>query len=91
MGLPALNIGLSKGSTYDRALSFPTKPMLAYLRTAEPDPLKAPDRLYVAVTRARHSVAFVVDQSDATYVPSRLPRAAATHLSSYRETPKILV
>ncbi|GAA2351814.1 hypothetical protein [Dactylosporangium salmoneum] len=69
MGLPALNIGLSKGSTYDRVLIFPTKPMLAYLRTADPNPLKAPDRLYVAVTRARHSVAFVVDQRDATFVP----------------------
>jgi len=69
MDLPALNIGLSKGSTYDRVLIFPTKPMVDYLRTADPRPLKAPDRLYVAVTRARHSVAFVVDRRDATYIP----------------------
>ncbi|GAB3831692.1 hypothetical protein ACFPIJ_29525 [Dactylosporangium cerinum] len=69
MGLPALTIGLFKGSTYDRVHIFPTKLILAYLRTAEPSPLKAPDRLYVAVTRARHSVAFVVDRRDATYIP----------------------
>ncbi|WP_433076635.1 UvrD-helicase domain-containing protein [Dactylosporangium sp. CA-052675] len=66
---PALNIGLSKGSTYDRVLIFPTKPMLDYLKTSDPGPLKAPDRLYVAVTRARHSVAFVVDRHAATYIP----------------------
>jgi hypothetical protein len=31
--------------------------------------LKAPDRLYVAVTRARHSVAFVVNPRDADHTP----------------------
>ncbi|MFG2045461.1 hypothetical protein [Dactylosporangium sp. NPDC048998] len=67
LGLPALNFGLSKGSTYDRVLIFPTQPVLTYLKNADPARLKAPDRLYVAVTRARHSVAFVVNQRDGTY------------------------
>ncbi|MEU7609411.1 UvrD-helicase domain-containing protein [Micromonospora sp. NPDC049204] len=67
LGLAALNIGVSKGSTYDRVLIFPTKPMLSYLRTADHSALKAPDRLYVAVTRARHSVAFVVKADEADY------------------------
>lgn len=58
-GYPARNIGISKGRTFDRVLIFPTKPMLEFLKTG--DFSKAGDRqmFYVAVTRARHSVAFV--------------------------------
>ena len=59
-GLRALNFGASKGRTYDRVLIFPTKPMLEYL--ASNDLSKAGDvpKFYVAVTRARFSVTFVV-------------------------------
>jgi DNA helicase-2/ATP-dependent DNA helicase PcrA len=59
-GLTGMNIGISKGSTFDRVLIFPTKPMLQYLEHRDPDKLRSPEKLYVAVTRARHSVAFVV-------------------------------
>jgi hypothetical protein len=55
-----MNIGASKGSTFDRVLIFPTKPMLKYLEDGDPSKLKRPEALYVAVTRARHGVAFVV-------------------------------
>jgi hypothetical protein len=61
LGLPAMNIGVSKGSTFDRVMIFPTTPMVDYLKKRDPTTLKAPERLYVAVTRARFSVAFVVD------------------------------
>lgn len=61
LGIPAMNIGVSKGSTFDRVMIFPTKPMVEYLKKRDPAILKAPERLYVAVTRARFSVAFVVD------------------------------
>lgn len=60
LGLAAMNIGVSKGSTFDRVMIFPTKPMVEYLKKRDPTKLKAPERLYVAVTRARFSVAFVV-------------------------------
>lgn len=59
-GLPAMNIGVAKGSTFDRVMIFPTKPMLNYLEDRDETKLKAPERLYVAVTRARFSVTFVV-------------------------------
>lgn len=59
-GFPAMNIGVAKGNTFDRVLIFPTKPMLNYLDHRDPSKLKAPERLYVAVTRARWSVAFAV-------------------------------
>jgi superfamily I DNA/RNA helicase len=69
LGFSALNIGMSKGSTFDRVLLFPTEPMLKYLKTGNPAGLKTPEALYVAVTRARHSVAFVVGRKDADYTP----------------------
>ncbi len=67
LGFPALNIGVSKGSTFDRVLIFPTQPMRNYLKNEDPSGLRAPDRLYVAVTRARYSVAFVVSAGEADY------------------------
>lgn len=59
-GLSAINIGVSKGSTYDRVLIFPTGPMKKYFKTREPADAGAREKLYVAVTRARYSVAFVI-------------------------------
>ena len=59
-GLPAINIGVSKGSTFERVLIFPTKPMLQFLADGDPSILRDRARFYVAVTRAKHSVAFVV-------------------------------
>jgi len=60
INLRAINIGLSKGRTYDRVLVFPTKSMIDYYKSK--DISKAGDvaKLYVAVTRARYSVAFVI-------------------------------
>lgn len=60
LGLPAINIGVAKGSTYDRVLIFPTEPMKKYLQNRNPSALKEPEVLYVAVTRARYSAAFVI-------------------------------
>jgi hypothetical protein len=60
LGLSAMNYGQSKGGTYDRVLIFPTAPMRKYLASKDLLTVGSKDRLYVAVTRARHSVAFVV-------------------------------
>lgn len=60
MGYPALNIGLSKGQTFDRVLIFPTSPMKKYLQTKNISNAGDVAKLYVAVTRARYSAAFVV-------------------------------
>jgi superfamily I DNA/RNA helicase len=59
-GLDAMNMGTSKGSTFDRVLIFPTKPMISYYQTR--DCTQAGDRakLYVAVTRAKYSATFVM-------------------------------
>lgn len=61
LGLDAMNIGVAKGSTFDRVLIFPTNPMKEYLADRDPTKLRAPESLYVGVTRARFSATFVVD------------------------------
>ena len=61
MGLEAVNIGVAKGSTFPRVLIFPTKPMLKYLTSKNLVDVGDLPRLYVAVTRAKYSVAFVID------------------------------
>ncbi|MEE4379793.1 MAG: UvrD-helicase domain-containing protein [Candidatus Competibacteraceae bacterium] len=77
-GFQAINIGVAKGSTFDRVLIFPTKPMLQYLIDRNPVKLKTREKLYVAVTRARFSVAFVVPRpqqiNTPLYLPNRLKR-----------------
>lgn len=62
LGFPAINIGMSKGRSYDRVLIFPTKPILKYLKTKDVSKAGDKHKLYVAITRARYSVAFVVDE-----------------------------
>lgn len=59
-GLRALNIGMTKGRTYERVLIFATKPMKKYLETYNLAEAGDLTKLYVAVTRAKHSAAFVV-------------------------------
>ncbi|WP_039937170.1 UvrD-helicase domain-containing protein [Streptomyces himastatinicus] len=58
--LAAMNVGASKGNTYDRVLIFPTNPMITYYHTRDFNQLKERAKFYVAVTRAKYSVAFVL-------------------------------
>lgn len=61
LGYPSLNFGVSKGMTLDRVLIFPNKPLYSFL--LDPDSrLKAPDKYFVGVTRAKCSLAFVVEE-----------------------------
>ena len=61
LGYPALNFGVSKGMTVDRVLIFPNGPLVKFLSNLD-DKLSAPDKYYVGITRARYSLAFVVDK-----------------------------
>lgn len=64
-GLPAQNFGLSKGQNYDRVLIFPNGPIKAYLIDGDPTKLKSltKSKFYVAMTRARYSVAFLFNDA----------------------------
>ena len=59
------NIGISKGKSFNRVLIYPTKDMVTWLSNAGTtlkDETRA--KLYVAITRARYSVAFVLSEKD---------------------------
>jgi hypothetical protein len=63
---PAMNFGESKGRGFDRVIILPTEPMLRWICNVD-EQLKPHTRakFYVALTRARHSVALVADWPDA--------------------------
>ncbi len=58
----AFNFGESKGLTFDHVLIFPNGKLKTLLETGKfVDISKSPEKYYVGITRARHSVAFVYD------------------------------
>ncbi len=73
--LPFQNFGKVKGLTFDRVVIYPTKPITTFLTKGTALALKTACGLYVAVTRAKYSVAFVV------------PNPAATGLATWSESP----
>jgi len=60
MNLAAANIRLSKGRTFNRVLIFPTGTWKAYLKDGGILKEGSIIALYIAVTRAKYSVAFVL-------------------------------
>lgn len=59
-GYPAQNFGNAKGLQFDRVLIIPHGPIRKYLQDGNvKDVEKSLEKFYVAVTRARHSVAFL--------------------------------
>jgi superfamily I DNA/RNA helicase len=62
---PALNFGQSKGCGFDRVVILPTQDMLKWIRNVDQrlaDKTRA--KFYVALTRARYSIAIVADWRD---------------------------
>lgn len=66
VGLPFRNFGKVKGLTFDRVLIYPTSTVRNFLTHGTELKSKTACGLYVAVTRAKHSVAFVVPSPSAT-------------------------
>ena len=61
-GYEAMNFGESKGLTFERVLIFPHKKAKDWLASGNYDHIKGSiSKMYVGITRARHSVAFVYD------------------------------
>jgi DNA helicase-2/ATP-dependent DNA helicase PcrA len=67
--LPFRNFGEVKGVTRDHVLIYPTGPITRFLKGGSRLKDKSACGFYVAVTRARHSVAFVVDKPDSVPLP----------------------
>ncbi len=67
-GCVAMNFGESKGMTFDRVLIFPHGKGQKWLASGDYDYVKeSAAKMYVGITRARHSVAFVFNG------PSKIP------------------
>jgi superfamily I DNA/RNA helicase len=65
-----MNFGESKGLSFDRVLIYPTDPIQNWLRNNNSviaDTSRS--KLYVAITRARYSVAFVVSDTEKILTP----------------------
>lgn len=59
-GYPALNFGNAKGLEFKRVLIIPHGPIRKYLKSGDVNSVKdSLSKFYVAVTRAKHSVAFL--------------------------------
>ena len=62
---PVMNFGASKGLSFDRVLIYPTGPIIKWLKDRGSELAESSRaKLYVAITRARFSVAFVIDIKD---------------------------
>ena len=68
-GYPAINMGESKGLTFERVLIYPTKPMKDWMinNSKELKP-KSKSQFYVALTRAKYSVGIVFDYDEKTNI-----------------------
>ena len=75
--LPFRNFGAVKGLTFERTLIYPTVPITQFLTAGTPLANQTACGLYVAVTRAVHSVAFVVPDPSATSLRPWRPPATA--------------
>lgn len=57
-----LNYGASKGATYDRTVIIPVRTVLPFVtKQAQITSNQTRSKFYVACTRAKHSIVFVVD------------------------------
>lgn len=60
-----MNFGESKGLSFDRVLIYPTKPFLDWVKDNSSELAETSrSKLYVALTRAKHSVAIVNDKEN---------------------------
>ena len=60
-----MNFGEAKGLSFDRVLIYPTKPFLDWLKDSNTQLAETSrSKFYVAITRARHSVAIVNDKEN---------------------------
>jgi DNA helicase-2/ATP-dependent DNA helicase PcrA len=75
--LPAYNFGLSKGMQFDRVLIFPTEQMEEWLTASDSELAPATRaKFYVALTRARFSVAIVTAKDCGGRLPKYVPASS---------------
>lgn len=71
--LDYLNFKVSKGMTFERVLIIPTAPISKFIATGTHLEATSASSFYVAVTRAKQSVAIVLDRSGKSLLPCWRP------------------
>ena len=74
--LDYLNFKVSKGMTYERVLIVPTAPIAKFIASGVYLEASSASSFYVAVTRAKQSVAIVLDKAGSSSLPFWRPAAA---------------
>jgi len=64
--IPMKNFGKVKGITTEHVLIYPTDPIREFLASGAKLGNEAAAKLYVGVTRAKFSVAFILDDTDSS-------------------------
>jgi hypothetical protein len=79
-----INYGVSKGMTFERVMIYPNQPFIKFLKNGTS--LKSPEKYYVAVTRAKHSLCIVVDKMKNTdlFSPAELQLENGKKLSVFK-------
>jgi len=67
--LPFITFGTAKGRTVDRVLIYPTDKIRGFLADGKPLEGKTACGLYIAITRAKHSVAFIMEGHEKHSLP----------------------
>jgi hypothetical protein len=67
--LDYLNFKVSKGMTYERVLIIPTTPIAKFIASGTYLEANSASSFYVAVTRAKQSVAVVLDKAGTSSLP----------------------
>lgn len=75
--LDYLNFKVSKGMTFERVLIVPTAPIAKFIATRTPLEASSASSFYVAVTRAKQSVAIVLDKAGGSLLPFWRPDGEA--------------
>lgn len=74
-GYPALNFGDSKGLQFDRVIIIPHGPIKKYMENCDMKHVSGSlSKFYVAITRAKHSVAFLHDGQCSSHYTEWLPK-----------------
>jgi DNA helicase II / ATP-dependent DNA helicase PcrA len=76
--LDFLNFKVSKGMTFERVLIMPTAPIASFITSGTHLEATPASNFYVAVTRARQSVAIILDEAGTSSLPFWLPPALKT-------------
>ncbi|WP_396328596.1 hypothetical protein [Burkholderia anthina] len=85
--LAYLNFKVSKGMTYERVLIVPTGPIAKFIASGVHLEANSASSFYVAVTRARQSVAIVMDKPGKSVLPYWRP--APPSLAEFENDPEV--